>query len=151
MKQVLHVEDYEEQRKRRLSCPLEEHDMWYEQFSEERARIIAESAAPLLEVRRQAESERARYDDQVRLRKMEIQGIHRDVQWAEKNPYESPNAARLATAQLARTHAETVGVELRVWMPPPMHAVSPCESQHASPKRQANQRPTTNPEGVFPG
>ena len=61
-KQAIAVEDQEEQRKGRVACRLDEDDIMYEHFRQERARMIRESAARLLEVRRQAE-ERARYED----------------------------------------------------------------------------------------
>ena len=57
--QALNVEDYEKQRKRRFADLLEEDDRMYEQFLQERARMIAESEARLLEVPGQAEDERA--------------------------------------------------------------------------------------------
>ena len=49
----------------------------YEQFRQERARLIAESHAPLLAVRRQTEEERSRNADHVRIREIEIQRLHR--------------------------------------------------------------------------
>ena len=63
VQQAIDVEDYEEQRKRRIAWHLEEDDRIYEQFSHERARMVDESNARLLEVRRQAEQERVRYAD----------------------------------------------------------------------------------------
>ena len=57
MQQVIDVAQYEEQRKRRLACRLEEDDRMYEQFRQEGGRMIAQSDARLLEVRRQAEEE----------------------------------------------------------------------------------------------
>ena len=60
MHQAIDVENYEDQRKRRIASRLEGDDQMYEQFREQRARMIAESDARLLEVRLQAEEERAR-------------------------------------------------------------------------------------------
>ena len=74
----------------------------YDQFRHERARMIAESDARLLEVRRQLEEERARYAEEERRRELEIQRLRRVARAADKDAYESQNAARVATAALAR-------------------------------------------------
>ena len=102
MQQAIDVDDYEEHRRRGIASRLEEDDRLYEQFRQERARLVAESDARLLEVRRQAEQERARYADQVRLREIEIQRLHRVLQQADRNGLESQNAPRLAAEELAR-------------------------------------------------
>ena len=49
--QPINVEQYEEQRKRRIADRLQEDDRMYEQFRQERARLIAESETRLVEVR----------------------------------------------------------------------------------------------------
>ena len=54
----------------------------YEQFRQERARMIAEWDSRLQEVRVQAEEERARYEDQVRLWEIEIHRLPRVLQQA---------------------------------------------------------------------
>ena len=56
----------------------------FEQFRQEGARMIAESDALLLKVRRQAEDESARYKEQGTIREMEMQRFHRALQAAEK-------------------------------------------------------------------
>ena len=109
--------------------------------------MIAESVARLLEVRRQAEEERIRYADQARLRGFEIERLHRIVQAADKNAYESQHRERVATVKLARAQAQPVGAASRVATPPAAYAGSPRQSQNASPSKQANLRPPTNPEG----
>ena len=88
--QAIHVEDYEEQRRRRIASRYEEDDCIYEQFREEGARMIPESDARLQEVRRQAEEERLRYADQVRLREIKIQRLHRVLHM----PIEMPSNRR---------------------------------------------------------
>ena len=126
----------------------------YEQFRQERARIIAESEARLVEVRRQAEEKRARYADQVRLKEIEIQRLQADrnvLQQADRNALESANAARVAAEELARAQAQNVGTALRVATPPPQLVGSPCLPQNASPRRQANLRQSMNPDGEGPG
>ena len=75
IKQAMAIENYEEHRKRRIACLLEEDDMMYEHFPQERARIIPESDARLLEVRRQSEEERARYEEEGRRRDLEIRRV----------------------------------------------------------------------------
>ena len=64
--------------------------------------MIAESDARLVEVRREAEKERAHYVNQLQMREAEIQRLHRGVQQEDHNGYESQNAARVATEELAR-------------------------------------------------
>ena len=83
--QPIDVENYEEQRKRRIASRLEEDDRMFEQFRQERARMVAESDARLVEVRRQADQERAHYMNQVQLREAEIQRFHRVMQQADRN------------------------------------------------------------------
>ena len=90
----------------------------YEQFREERAGMFAESDARLLEVRRQAEEERARFEDQARLREFEIQRLHRVLQQADRNAHESENAARVAVEELASAQAQSVGTLPSVARPP---------------------------------
>ena len=53
--QPIDVENYEEQRNRRIASALEEDDRMFEQFRQERARMVAVSDARLVEVRRQAD------------------------------------------------------------------------------------------------
>ena len=69
----------------RNASRLEEDDQMYEQFRQERARMIADSDARLLQLRRQAEEARVRYADQERLKEIEIQRLHRVLQQAERN------------------------------------------------------------------
>ena len=122
----------------------------FERFHQERAIMMADSDARLLEVRRQGEEERARFEDQVRRREMENQRVHRVMHAAHKNAYESQNGARLAN---------TVGPRAgtNCWSrssssdDSPEYAVSPGQSQNASPSRQAKLRPPANPEGEFQG
>ena len=140
MQQAVDVENYEEQRKRRIASRLEGHDQMYEQFRQKRARMIAESDSRLVEARGQAEDERARYADQVRLREMEIQHLHRVLQQADRNALESQNAARLAAEELAPAQAQNVGALPRVATPPALLVSSPRLPQNASPRRQANRR-----------
>ena len=123
----------------------------YEQFRQERAQMIADSDARLLEARWQAEQERARYEDQVRMREIEIQRLHRVVQAADKNAYESQNAARVAIAKLARAQPKPIGVAPRLATPPPVYSRSPRQSQKASPSRQENICQPANPEGEYQG
>ena len=66
--QGIDVENFEEQRKRRIANRLEEDDRMYEQFRQERARMIAESVARLGELRWQAEKERAHNVNQGQMR-----------------------------------------------------------------------------------
>ena len=87
--------------------------------------MIAESDARRLELRKEAEDERALYEEQVRLREMEIQRLHQGVRAADKNGYESQNAARVATSELASAQAQTVVVAPLVAIPPPPSAGSP--------------------------
>ena len=56
-----------------------------EQFSQERARMIAESEARLEAVRWQAEDERAHYINQGQMREAEIQRVRRVLQQADHN------------------------------------------------------------------
>ena len=81
---------------------------------------------------------------------MEIQRVHRVVQGAGQNAYESQPATRVASAELSPEQAQPVGVAPRVEPPPREYAGSLRQSQNASPSRQANLRPPTNPEGGFP-
>ena len=147
IQQAIDVGDYEEQRRRRSASRLEQDDRMYEQFWQERARMIAELDARLLEVGGQAEEERARYAEQVRRREIEIQRLHRTLQQADRNALESQNGARLAAEELARAQAQTVGAIPRVATPLSQHAGSTRLPQNASPRRQANLRPPTNPDG----
>ena len=64
----------------------------YEEFRQERARMIAESQALLVEVRRQVEDERAHDVNQVQMRDAEIQRLRRVLQQADRNAFESQNA-----------------------------------------------------------
>ena len=73
---TLDVDNYEEQRNRRIANRLEYDDRNYEQFRQERARMITDSEAGLVQVRRQAEQERAHYVNQVQMRESEIQRLH---------------------------------------------------------------------------
>ena len=114
MQQAIDVEDYEEQRKQRLARHLEEDDRMYEHLRRERARMIAESDARLLEVRRQPEDQRVREEEEERRRELEIQRLRQVARAADKNADECQNAARLATAAIARAQAQPVGVAPRV-------------------------------------
>ena len=80
---------------------------------------MAKLDARLLELLRQAEEERIRYEDQVRLREIEIQRLHGVVQQTDRNAYESQNAARAATEELARAQAQNVGIVPGVATPSP--------------------------------
>ena len=71
----------------------------FEQVRQDPARNIAESDAVLREVGRQAKDDDARDEEQVRMREMQIRDLHRVLQAADKNAYESENAARLATPE----------------------------------------------------
>ena len=46
--QAIDVDNYEEQRKRRIANRFEENDQMYAQFRQERTRLIAESEARLV-------------------------------------------------------------------------------------------------------
>ena len=60
------------------------------------------------------------YEYQLRLTEVEIQSLRRIGQMADRKAYETHNGARLATAELALTQAETVGaVSVIATIPPP--------------------------------
>ena len=122
-----------------------------EYLRRERARMIAESNARLLEVRRKMEQERARYEEEERMREFEIQGLRRAARAAERKGYESLNAARVATAESARANSQILRVAPSVATPIPSSAGTSPQSQYASPSRQANLRPATNSEGEYAG
>ena len=134
MQQANDVEDYEEHRKGRLACRLEQDDRMYEHIRQQRATLIADSDARLKEVRRQLQ-DRARNKEDERRREVELQRFQRVERAADKNAYESHNAAGLATATLARAQAQPVGVAHCVATPRPAYACSPRQSQNASPRR----------------
>ena len=106
--QPINVEQYEEQRKRRIADRLQEDNLMYVQFQQERARLIAESEARLVEVRSQAEKDRLRYAEQVHLREEEIQRLRRVMQQVDQNALASQNAARAAEEELARARSQNV-------------------------------------------
>ena len=72
-REAINFQEYERQRKRGMEFRLEEHDRMLEHFRQERARMIAESEARLLEVRRQAEQDWTHFAEQVRTREIHIQ------------------------------------------------------------------------------
>ena len=72
-------------------------------------------------------------------------------QSGRQDQYESQNAARVATAELARAQAQPVGVVHRIATPLPEYAVSPLQSQNPAPCMQANLRTAANPEGGYQG
>ena len=77
----------------------------FDQFGTEPGSPIAETDARFQDLRRKAQ-DRARYEEQVRMREMEIHLLHRAVQAADKNAYESHNLAPEANAELARAGLE---------------------------------------------
>ena len=91
----------------------------YDQLRTERVRLIAEAAARVQEVGRQGDAERISYEDQVRLREIEIQRLHIGLQAAEKNAYESQQIEREAAEELARAQVQSVIVARRVATPAP--------------------------------
>ena len=103
--QPIKVLQYEEQRKRGIAYRLHEYKRMFEQFQQVRARMIAESEARLVEVRRQAEEDRQRYADQVHMREVEIERLSRFMQQVDQSAVISQNAARVAEEELARAHA----------------------------------------------
>ena len=113
--------------------------------------MIAESDARVLEVRRQVEEERARYEEKERWREFKIERLQRIARAVDIEAYESQNAARVATAELARAKAQPVGVAHCVATPAPAYADNPRQSPNASPRRQANLRPPAIPEGGYQG
>ena len=149
--EAIDLEYYEQQSKQRLARHFEEEDRMDEHLRRQRARMIAESDARLLEMRRQMEQERARYEEEERRRELEIQRLRRAARAADRNAYESQNAAREATAESDRAEAQILGFATRVAPPIPSYAATSRQSQHASPSRQANLRQATNREGEYPG
>ena len=123
----------------------------YEQFRRERSRMIADSDARLLQVRRQAEEEQDSEENQMRLREIEIPLLQRDVQQAYSNHHISKNAALVATEELVRGHAQNIGAVLRLATPPGPLGRSPRPVQNAAPSRQANLRPARNPHATVQG
>ena len=77
--QPIDVENYEEQRNRRIARRLEEDNRMFELFRQERARMAAESEARIAEVRRQADEERGHYANEVQRREAEIQRLSSDA------------------------------------------------------------------------
>ena len=82
----------------------------YDQFRQERVRLITESEVRLLEVLAKAAAERARLADEVRIMEADIQRLLRVLQMADRNAYESLNAARVAGEDLARAQALNIGI-----------------------------------------
>ena len=148
--EAIDLEYYEQQSKQRLARHFEEDDRINEHHRRERERMIAESVAGLLELRRQVEEERARYEEE-RWREFKIERLQRITRAVDKEAYEAHNAARVETAESDRAQAEILGLASPVATPPSSYAGSPRQSQYASPSRQANLRPATNPEGEFTG
>ena len=141
--QPIDGENSEEQRKRRIAIRLEQDDRRYEQSRPQRARLIGHSEARLMEVRRQAEEERAQYMHQVQMREAEILRLHRVLQQAERNASASQNAARVSAEELAPVQSMNVGSVTRAAMPPPM-LVGP----HRLPPNASPRRPTELPQPV---
>ena len=135
------VENYEEQRKRQIASRLEEDDMIFEKFRQERARVVAESEARLVEVRRQAVEERAHYRNQGQMRKAEIQRLHQVILQADRNAYQSQNAAPVAAEELARAQLLNGGAAPGVATPPTLFAGSPHVPTNASPRRPTDLLP----------
>ena len=78
---------------------------------------------------------------------MEIPRVRRAARAADRNASEFQNAARVATAALARAQAHKVGVAPRVATPSQTWAGILRQSENASSRRQANLRPPANLEG----
>ena len=150
MQQAIAVENHDQERKPRMASRLEEDDCMYDQFRNDRARMIGESDARLLEVQRQEVAEIVRYADHGRLRVIEIQDLHRVLHQVDRNAHESQNAALLDTEELAPAQAQSVGTLPRVATPPPTLVGSSRPEMNASPRRQANLFPPTNPDGEAP-
>ena len=117
----------------------------YEQFRQERARMVAESEARLVKVRRQAEEDRQRYAEQVHMREAEIERLRRVMQQVDQNALVSQNAAKLAEEGLARAHALNATAMRRATTPPQLE--SPRLPLNASPRREVDLRPPSNPFG----
>ena len=97
-------------------------------------------------MRRQLEDQRVREEEEERRRELEIQRLRQVARAADKNGDEWQNAARLATAAIARAQAQPVGVAPRVATPPAACVESPRQSLNASLLRQAKLGPPANPE-----
>ena len=123
-REAIDLECNELQRTQRLAGHLGEEDRMHEDLHRERTRIIAESDARLLEMRRQLEEERARYEEEERRRELEIQRLRRDARAAEKNAYELQNAERVPTAESDRAQAQSLRVVPRLATPPLSYAGS---------------------------
>ena len=113
--------------------------------------MIGESDSRELEVRMQVEEEGACYEEEERWREFKIERLQRIARAVDIEAYESQNAARVATAELARAKAQPVGVAHRVATPAPAYADHLHQSQNASPRRQATLRPVANSEGGYQG
>ena len=87
-KQAIDVEDYEEQPQRRLAFRLVLEAQMFERFPVQRGRMIADSNARLLEFGRQAEEERAHYEDQPQFSEIEIQRLHRILHETPRTAFE---------------------------------------------------------------
>ena len=144
------VENYELQRKPRMANRLEEDDRMYELFRQERARMIADPELRLVEVRRQAEDDRAHYMNQVQMREAEIQRLLRVLQQADRNAYESQNAARVAAEELAPAQAFNVGSVPRAATLPPQLVASPRLPLNGSPRRPTDLGPPMDLGGGGP-
>ena len=148
--QKINVEDYEEQRKRRNTSRLEEDDRMFEQFRQERARMIAESEVRLVEVRRQAEDERAHNMNQVQMREAEIQRLRRVMQQADRNGYESQNAASLAAGELELAQLMNLGALRRAATSPAQLVGRSRLPTNASPLRPIELRSPMQPGAEGP-
>ena len=111
--------------------------------------MIAESEARLVKVRRQAEEERLRYAEQMNMREAEIERLRRVMQQMDQNALISQNAARMAEEELARAHALNATAMHRAMTPPQLE--SPRLPLNASPRREVDLRPPSNPAGEGPG
>ena len=112
--------------------------------------MIAESDARMLEVGSQAEEDRVRYDDQVRMRELEIQRLYRVVQVADRNAYETLNEARVAKEALARARNNSWSRTSSREASTLVHRQSSL-SHDASSSRRVGIPPLTNRECECPG
>ena len=106
----------EDQLKRRPASRLEDEDSMNKRLRQERARMNAESDARLLELRRQVEDERSRYEEDS-WRKFKIERLQRIARAVDIEVYEAHDTVRVATAELARAKTRPVGVAHRVATP----------------------------------
>ena len=123
----------------------------FEQFRQARTRLIVDSEARLVEVRPQAEEERAHYMNQVQMRQAEIHRLHWVIQQADRNAYEGQNAARVAAEELARGQLMNARPAARVATPPPQFVGRPRLPPNASPRRTTVLRQLMDFGGEGPG